>query len=133
MSIQKFHGKGEKILIVEDEEDILKLTAALLRKNNYSVSEASSVQEALDIFRQKKGEFSLILSDYRLPDQTGLDLINQLLLYRPELQILLVSGYAIPKSQWAVIREKGYRFLQKPYTLSDLLQTVREMIEPGDQ
>ena len=116
---------------MEDEEAVRKLTVRMLRKNNYRVNEASSGQEALNIFEQEKGKYHLVLSDVVLPDQTGLELVDKLLLRQPGLRVLLMSGYTDHKSQWPAIKKMGVRFLQKPYALPDLLQALREIIEAG--
>ena len=130
-SVKKFQGKGEHILLVEDEEGVRKLTAIMLRENGYAVFAAANVQEALSIFGQERGNFDLLLSDVVLPGQTGIELADQLLLLRPTLRVLLISGYPNKQSQWAVIQERGFRFLHKPVSLLDLLRTIREIIEPG--
>ncbi|MEW5803617.1 MAG: PAS domain S-box protein [bacterium] len=129
--LQKFQGKGERILIVEDEEEVRKLTVRILRDKGYSIIEASNVQEALEIFEQAKRKFDLVLSDVVLPDQTGIELVEQLLSRQPEIRVLLVSGYTDQKSQWPKIKERGFRFLQKPYDLAELLRTLREILETG--
>jgi PAS domain S-box-containing protein len=129
--LQEFQGKGERILVVEDEETVRKLTVRMLRKNNYKVDEASNGQEALNIFEQERGKYHLVLSDVVLPDQTGLELVDKLLLRQPELRVLLMSGYTDHKSQWPAIKKMGVRFLQKPYALPDLLRALREIIEAG--
>ena len=63
-----------------------------------------------------------------LPDKSGIHLVDDLLAKRPDLQVLVSSGYTDQKSQWPVIQEKGFRFLQKPYSLVDLLGTIRELV-----
>jgi two-component system cell cycle sensor histidine kinase/response regulator CckA len=106
---EELQGKGEKILIVEDEEPVRNLIAKVLQENGYSVAEAASVQGAFDIFEQEKGKFHLILTDVVLPDQTGLDLIDRLHLNRSKLKILLMSGYTDQKSQWPTIQSSRVR------------------------
>ncbi|GMT47725.1 MAG: hypothetical protein IEMM0007_1291 [bacterium] len=127
--VQKLQGSGERILLVEDEEGVRGFASEALRGSGYVVIEAVNVQEALDIFEREKGDFHLILSDVVLPDNSGLHLVDQLLSYKPDLQVLLSSGYTDQKSQWPLIREREFRFLQKPYALGDLLQAVKEVIE----
>jgi len=129
--LQKFQGKGERILVVEDEEEVRKLTVRILRDYRYSIIEASNGQEALKIFEQAKIKFDLVLCDVVLPDQTGIELVDQLLSRQPGILVLLVSGYTDQKSQWPVIKKRGFRFLQKPYNLTELLRTLREIIETG--
>ena len=118
-----------KILCVDDEPEILKFVEAALGPNGYEVLEAPNTQEALDIFEKEKGDLILVFSDVVFPDKSGLQLAEQLLCRKPELKVLLTSGYTDQKSQWPVICEKGYRFIQKPYGLTDLLRVVREVIE----
>ncbi|MEC4684134.1 MAG: GAF domain-containing protein [Nitrospirota bacterium] len=127
--VQKLQGSGERILLVEDEEGVRGFASEALRGSGYVVIEAANVQEALEIFEREKGDFHLILSDVVLPDNSGLHLVDQLLSYKPDLQVLLSSGYTDQKSQWRLIRERKFRFLQKPYALGDLLQAVKEVME----
>ena len=129
-SVKKFRGRGEHVLLVEDEEGVRKLTATMLWENGYEVRAAANARDALSIFGQERGNFDLLLSDVVLPDQTALELADQLLLLRPRLRVLLISGYPDKQSQWSVIQERGFRFLHKPVSLVDLLRTIREVIEP---
>jgi len=99
-----------------------------LGENGYVIYEAASAEEAIDIFEKESGNFDLIFSDVVLPDKGGLELIDQLLSRKGELRVLLSSGYTDHKSQWPVIRERGFRFLQKPYALTDLLQAIKDAI-----
>jgi len=64
-------------------------------------------------------------------DNLHLHLVETLLKRDPSLRVLLTSGYADQKLQWSVIRAKGYRFLPKPYPLTDLLQTVQDILSPA--
>ncbi len=131
ITVHKLQGSGERILLVEDEEGVRGFASEVLRGSGYSVAEAANVQEALEIFEREKGNFYLILSDVVLPDKSGLYLVDRLLSYKPELRVLLSSGYTDQKSQWSLIQEREFRFLQKPYTLADLLQAVKAVIEKG--
>ncbi|MGA1842642.1 MAG: PAS domain S-box protein [bacterium] len=123
--LEKFQGNGEKILLVEDEEGVRKFASKALAKNGYNVFEATSAKEALDIFEKEKGNFHIILSDVVLPDQNGIQLIDQLLARNNRLIVLLSSGYSDQKSQWPLIYERNLRFLKKPYTTLTLLQAVK--------
>jgi PAS domain S-box-containing protein len=128
VSLQEIKGTGERILLVEDEEGVRELTARVLAENGYVVFEARDAQEARDIFESEKGNFHLILSDVVLPGQSGLELVDQILMDQAQIPILLVSGYPDQKSQWSTIRTRGVPFIQKPYTMSTLLQSVKELL-----
>ncbi len=128
ISVQELQGRGERILLVEDDQMLLEFTAGALRENGYKVFTAKTVKEALDLFAREKGDFCLVFSDVVLPDKTGIELIDHLLWKKPELKVLLTSGYLDRKSQWTKIQERGYNFVQKPFTLTDLLQSLKKVI-----
>lgn len=119
-------GSGERILLIEDEEAVRALAATVLRENGYMVFEAANAKEALDVFEKQSGGFSLIFSDVVLPDTGGVQLVDRLRTLKPDLKVLFSSGYADQKSQWPAIQEQGFPFLQKPYSITDLLQAVKK-------
>jgi PAS domain S-box-containing protein len=123
------HGEGERILLVEDEEGVRQFVAKALRDNGYVVFDASYAQEAIDIFKRENGTFHLVLSDVVLPDASGLYLIDELKLINSDIKVLFSSGYTDHKSQWPIIKKKGFKFLQKPYPLLDLLRVTKEAIQ----
>ena len=122
-------GHGERILIVEDEEGIRKYADRVLSMNDYVVFTAENVKEALELYEKEKGNFGLVLTDVILPDRTGIELVTQLLSGNPELKVIFTSGYLDDKSQWGMIKEKGHKFLQKPFELNELLAAVKEVLE----
>jgi PAS domain S-box-containing protein len=125
---QRPRGSGQRILLVEDEEAVRTFATRALRENGYVVCEAASADEALDIFDREAGQFDVVFSDVVLPGLSGIRLVDRLLELRPNLEVLLSSGYTDQKSQWPVIREKGFRFLQKPYSLPDLLGAIEDTV-----
>ena len=128
ISIEEFKGRGERILLVEDDEIVREFTKRGLSRNGYKVIVAENVQEALDIFQKDDGNFDLIFSDVVLPDGRGPRLVEQLAKQKPEINVLFTSGYTGEKSDWQSIEDSGYQFLQKPFSLSDLLKIVRDVI-----
>ncbi|MFH1146135.1 MAG: ATP-binding protein [Pseudomonadota bacterium] len=126
VSPERLQGNGERILLVEDQEDVRALAATVLRENGYLVYEAVHADDAADIFEREKGDFHLVFTDVVLPGRTGIQLVEQLLCLKPGLRVLCSSGYADQKSQWATIQKKGFPFLPKPYAVTDLLRAVRK-------
>jgi DNA-binding NtrC family response regulator len=114
---------------VEDEEMVRSFTRKALIKNGYKVFTAANVDEAKRIFTSKNGHFELLFSDVVLPDGNGIELVDQILSENPQIKILLASGYTDKKSQWPLIKKRGFEFLQKPYDLGGLLRTLREVLE----
>jgi len=117
-------GEGQRILLVEDEDGIREFAGNVLTLHGYNVLSASNVDEAVRIFNREDQNFDLLFTDVVLPDKDGLELIDILFEDKPDLNVLLSSGYTDQKSQWAKIRSKGYMFLQKPYSLHDLLRYI---------
>jgi PAS domain S-box-containing protein len=121
-------GGGERILIIEDEKRLCDFLQRALTESGYIIFAAHSADEALRMFEEEKRQFHLVLSDVVLPGRGGLELMEELLSKKPDLKVLLSSGYTDHKNQWPVIMEKGFRFLQKPYNLDDLLKVIRESL-----
>jgi len=126
--LEKLQGKGERILLVEDEKEVCQLLARMLSDNGYRVITTPNAKEALSAFEKEEGKFDLIFSDVVLPDRSGLQLVKELLSRSSKLSVLLTSGYPEDKSQWSFIRQKGFSFPQKPCDLTNLLQLVRKAI-----
>jgi PAS domain S-box-containing protein len=121
-------GAGQRILLVEDEDAVREFAARALRQSGYAVFEAADADQAAALFEREEGDFALVFSDVVLPDKSGIRLVEDLLAKKPELHVLLSSGYTDQKSQWPMIQERGFAFLQKPYSLADLLATLKGIV-----
>ena len=90
---------------------------------------ATTAQEALDLFDTEEGNFDFLFCDVVLPDGRGPELLERLLERRPGIRVLFTSGYSDEKSDLQAVQERGYPFLQKPYSVSNLLKAVREAMK----
>jgi CheY-like chemotaxis protein len=113
-------GKGEIVLIVEDELSLLKISRIMLEKLNYRVLTAASPQEGIRMAREYDGQISLLLTDVIMPEMSGRELADELLQLNPNLKILFMSGYTADVIAHQEILEAGVQFLQKPFQISDL-------------
>ena len=129
LSTSDLTGNNERILVVEDEDNVRRFIVKALIKNGYEVMAAANVKEALAIFKKENGRFDLLFSDVVLPDKNGIKLIEELKPNNNKLRFILSSGYPDKKSQWERIQELGIPFLQKPFKLADLLQLVKDTIK----
>ncbi len=118
-------GRGERILVVEDDERVRRFAVTTLEAYGYQVGQAGSIREALALFAQEEGAWGALFTDFILPDGTGLDLLAAIYAKRPGLPVLLTSGWA---GQALVGRERGYPFLQKPYGVGDLLKAIQQIL-----
>jgi PAS domain S-box-containing protein len=91
--MEHFCGRGERILLVEDDPDVMTLTGRVLLENGYAVFMCRKAGEALDLFESNRGDFDLVISDLILPDKRGIELVQILQEKKPGLKALLISGY----------------------------------------
>jgi CheY-like chemotaxis protein len=122
-------GRGERILLVEDELAIRQWATRVLRGAGYEVLTADSAAGALTLFRQEEGRFALLFSDIVLPDQSGLEIAEQVRQQQPGLPVLLCSGYTDEHDRWSAIEQQRFHFLQKPYPCAQLLRRIRAILD----
>ena len=127
--MKNYRGEGKRILVIEDEEGVREFIANGLNRHGYTVFKAANAEEAETIFVQENGRFHMVFSDVILPGKNGIQLAEEFISQKPDLRIVLSSGYAESKQQNSRIQKKGFSFLGKPYSLSDLLSTVGKVVE----
>ena len=123
-------GNGERILLVEDEDNVRQITAETLRNQGYVVFEAINHENALEIFNKENAEFDIIFSDVVLPDKSGIELVETLKT-KEKTGIILTSGYFDDDAHMAKLIDKNFRFLPKPYELDVLLNTIKSVLPKG--
>lgn len=128
-SLDDLQGHGERILFVEDAQNVREFAVRVLKDNGYEVMSAPDVRTALDTLDRSGWQFDLVFTDVVLPDRTGIELAGKVLARENPPRILLSSGYTGQRSQWETIHNQDWPFLQKPYSLHDLLRTIREVLE----
>ncbi len=129
VAFERYSGAGQHILILEDDKQAREVCATALREAGYKVSEAESVQEAIVLFAQEGENIDLILCDVVLPDKNGLYFVEEVLQSRPDLPVIMTSGYADKRSLWEEIDKKGLPYIQKPYKIVDLLRAIKEHLD----
>lgn len=118
---------GLRILLVEDEKELLAIVARVLRENGYSVEEAPDAEKALEIFDTKKDAFDLVCTDVSMPGMNGIELAERLRSRRPGLPVLLCTGYADSRSK-RIVKESGLKCMEKPYKTAALLQAILDTV-----
>lgn len=121
-------GKGELILVVDDELAIREITKTSLETYNYQVLTASDGIEAIALYAQQKDEISVVLTDMMMPSMDGQTTIRTLHKINPQVKIIAMSGFA---SNGTVAQASGTgvkAFLSKPYTAKELLKTINGVI-----
>jgi len=119
---------SETVLLVEDDKSVRALSRSILERFGYTVLEAGSGQEGLDVARQYPLPIHLVLTDVVMPGMGGTDLASQLETLRPGVRVLYMSGYTDDAIFRHGLLEKGRAFLQKPFTPEALARKVREAL-----
>ncbi len=129
ISFERMRGGKERILFVDDETTLAEMAGEMLEKLGYSISVLSSSVDALSLFRENPEEFDLLLTDQTMPDMSGLELAREVLQLRPDLPVILYTGYsATINGQEA--KQIGIReFLMKPLSMSVLAEAVRKALD----
>mgnify|MGYP006285737393 CR=1 FL=1 len=121
-------GSGESILVVEDNPTVLNYLVDILSENNYNIYEAKDCEQARTIFENNKSNISLLLSDVIMPDGNGIDLAEDFQQDKEELKIILSSGYSNHKAGRSRIKAMGYKYIEKPYGINELLGIIKNTI-----
>ncbi len=120
--------ENPKILIVDDEENILSALKRIFRRENYDIYTAISGEEGLDIL--DKHDIDLIISDLKMPSMNGVEFLTQAKEKNPDAMRIMLTGQADVKSVLEAI-DKGevYRFLLKPWNDDELRMTIRQALD----
>ncbi len=117
-----------RILLVDDEKYMRESLYTLLEREGYEVLASSSGPDALNIFRLSVRPIELLVTDYNMPEMSGLELARECLRLRGELKVLYVSG-SRPDEELRKDLQTGQRgFLAKPFRGGDLLRKARELL-----
>ena len=123
---------SEMILLVDDEEMIIKVAERILKKLGYRVMTAQNGQEAVEIYRTHRDRIDLVILDMIMPGMGGKELYNTLKKMNPEAKVLLSSGYSIDGEAMEIMESGCNGFLQKPFSPSQLSQKIREILDPRE-
>jgi len=125
----KLRRGTETILFVEDEPMLLESVRELLEQEGYTVYAARTGEEALRIFSERGPEVGLVVTDVELPDISGWDAFRKMHERDPAVRALMVSGYLDPPMRARMLEGGARGFLRKPYTLGEMLRSMREVLD----
>ena len=119
---------AEKILIVDDEPDMLKLLSMILReKTPYEITTTNNPIEALEL--AKKGTFDLVISDLKMPGLDGLELIDAIKRVDADIPIIIITAYGTVESAAEAMQKGGFDFITKPFRKEQILFTIDKAIK----
>ena len=127
-SLKSIPTGKERILVVDDEEPQLQSVTRMLEKLGYNVVGKSDSLEALDVFQAESGKFDLVITDQTMPKMTGEKLVKSILGIRPDIPIILCTGFSeiidADEAKALGIRE----FVMKPFTVREMAEKVRKAL-----
>ncbi len=122
-------GESERILLVDDEEDLLDAVQQMLERMGHSVVSCTRGARALKIFEKTPDRFSLIITDYAMPAMSGKELAQKIKKIRPEMPILLCTGYCGIMDE-ETREEMGFGdVIYKPVRKEELGQSIRKVLQ----
>ena len=126
---EELSGGQERILYVDDEPQIVKIGSRMLSQLGYSVTTSTSSVEALEIFQSHPDDFDLVISDVTMPHMTGDQLTEKLMEIRPNIPVILCTGYSKRLSEAKALESGIKAFAYKPIIKEDLAKTIRSVLD----
>jgi len=122
-------GKGERILVVDDEPPIREALVGTLESHGYRAYTAEDGSDALALYFQRKDEIDLVITDLAMAQMDGIALVRSLRKVNPKVRVIVSSGH-LQKEAQVILNSLGVTtFLDKPYTADKLLRALRDVIE----
>ncbi len=120
---------NERILFVDDEPDLVDISRQILTRLGYQVEACTSSVEALELFNKAPQAFDLIMTDQTMPRLTGLDMAARMLATRPDLPVIICTGFSVNVSEEKA-RELGIKqVLMKPLVIGEVARTIRAVLD----
>ena len=122
------HGHGERILVVDDEDVLARMTERVLKRLNYAVETATDPAQALAAIRAEPKKYDLVLTDLTMPGLNGLELASFALRANPEIKVILMTGY-VANLTAAQVRPLGIKeVLMKPISIRSIAETIDRVL-----
>lgn len=118
---------GASILVVDDEQIVLNLVEDTLTDEGYVVTTTSSPKEAINLASQQP--FDFILTDIRMPEMNGIDLVKEIHRIAPTIGVIFMTGYANLDTAKQAIKEGAYDYIMKPFELSEIRQAITRAVQ----
>lgn len=128
-SLRKISMGTERILFVDDELSITRLQKQILERLGYSVTAQTSSEKALEIFRSEPDSFDLLITDMTMPGMTGDKLVLEIKATRPDLPVIICTGFSEKVNEKSAMDLAIDGFLMKPVDMKKMAETVRKVLD----
>ena len=131
LSLSDLQTGSGRILLVDDEEQVVQVTGAILQSLGYEVVGTSSPRQALELFAERSEQFDMLITDLTMAELTGLELSVQVKKLRPDLPIILITGYSEQVSKEAAVKAGVAEYCMKPISMRELSSVVGKFLGTG--
>ncbi len=121
-------GQGQRILLLDDEIAVTAVLGRMLKRLNYEVTACNHPRDAIELCRQNPAQFDLAITDLTMPEINGLEVARQLRQARPDLPVILASGFGAEVTPEHLLAAGVCEMLQKPVSVTSLADTVRRAL-----
>jgi PAS domain S-box-containing protein len=122
-------GRGETLLIVEDEEILRTLMREVLTRAGYGIIEARDGEEGVKVFRERRADIALVISDMGLPRMAGEQVFRELKAIDPDVRVVFSTGYIREEKKQELLEAGAREFIHKPYRVEEMLRALRRVLD----
>jgi signal transduction histidine kinase/ActR/RegA family two-component response regulator len=126
-------GDGQHLLYIDDEEALVILTTRVFERAGYAVSGFTDASKALDMFRANPDQFDLAVTDFNMPGTSGLDVAAELMSIRPDMSVVLTSGYVTDDLKARASRAGIRHVIYKPNSVKELCDAVQQVLREQEK
>ena len=125
-------GMGKRVMYVDDDEALVFLVKRALTRKGFAVSIFTDPRLAVEALRERPLDFDLVVTDYNMPGYSGVELLREARLIRPELPIALASGYVTPEIEQNALAEGARALIHKPNDVDEMCETLQRLLACSD-
>lgn len=126
------HGMGKHVMYVDDDEALVFLVERALTRKGFAVSTFTDPRLAVEALRARPLDFDLLVTDYNMPGYSGVELLREARLIRPELPVALASGYVTAEIEQSALNEGARALIHKPNDVDEMCETLQQLLQSGD-
>jgi two-component system cell cycle sensor histidine kinase/response regulator CckA len=125
-------GKGKRVMYVDDDQALVFLIVRALTRKGFVVTAFNDPHEAQEVLASDPFAFDLLVTDYNMPGYSGIDLLRQAKIIRPNLPVALASGYVTPEMEQSAMQEGASALIYKPNDVNEMCETLQRLLTEQD-
>lgn len=129
---QSVRGRGKRVMYVDDDEALVFLVQRVLKRKGFVVSTFTDPRLAAAALRARPLDFDLLVTDYNMPGYSGIELLRETRLIRPDLPVALASGYVTAEIEQSALSAGARALIHKPNDVDELCETVQRLLQSVD-